>query len=220
MTGRRTLSRALWLALACLVLAPVAGAQRTSYQEDFGNSGGWTWGAGDQIVDAGGSPGAYLRTTFLDTFAPQPRTTIGVVSPFVGNYRQRRVLAIGIDLQTFDVDFSAEGRPLTLMLVDDQDTPADVTDDCSAYLLGDENVPLPGEGWKEYLFGVPSDSPTLPPGWRILEEHCQAQDPNALWQTIVTGVDQLKFFYGDPTFFFIFQVWDVGLDSPRILLRE
>jgi hypothetical protein len=36
------------------------------------------------------------------------------------------------------------------------------------------------------------------------------------WNELVIDVARIGFFYGDPTNFFIFQMWDVGLDNVRI----
>ena len=33
---------------------------------------------------------------------------------------------------------------------------------------------------------------------------------------MITDVDQLRFFYGDPTGVFIFQMWTLGIDNARI----
>jgi len=32
----------------------------------------------------------------------------------------------------------------------------------------------------------------------------------------MADVAAVGFFYGDPTYFFIFQMWQLGLDNPRI----
>ena len=32
----------------------------------------------------------------------------------------------------------------------------------------------------------------------------------------MVDVSTVGFFYGDPTYFFIFQMWQLGLDNPRI----
>jgi hypothetical protein len=33
---------------------------------------------------------------------------------------------------------------------------------------------------------------------------------------VIQNVSRVQFFYGDPTFFFIFQQWEVGADNIRI----
>ena len=214
------LTSAFYVALF-VVIAPPAGATGTSCSPDgfvetfdAGNEGGWTFfGPNETVEPAGGNPGPYLHIPFLDTFAPQPGTS--TPSAFSGDFRACDVSTIGIDLNTFAVDFSADGRPLTLMLVSDNDTPGDESDDWAAYLIGPDNVPLPGEGWLAYDFAVPSAETSLPAGWSTLELG-PSSPPSPDWNEVITDVAQVRFFYGDPTKFFIFQGWNLGLDNPRI----
>lgn len=204
---------------ACVgVLALGAGvAQADVIVEDFedeANEAGWTFGAPVESTPAtGGNPGGYLRASGLDTYAPQPRTGLGVDSAWTGDYRANNVTSVGIDLNTFDVDFSAGGRPLTVMLFNDGGTPGDFNDDFAAYFMGPENIPLPGEGWKSFDFDIPSQETSLPAGWAFLE---YGPDAEPDWNTVIQDVDQLVFFYGDPTMFFIFQMWVLGMDNPRV----
>jgi hypothetical protein len=116
--------------------------------------------------------------------------------------------------ETFD-DFSAAGRPLTLMLVSDAGTPGNANDDWAAYFVGPTDIPVPGEGWRSFAFSVPSQAPSLPPGWQTLGLGPNSP-PTPDWNDVITDVSQVQFFYGDPTFIFIFQVWNVGLDNVSI----
>ena len=203
----------LGLVLA-LAAAPAVAADFTETFDGGSNVGGWTFGTGNEVIEgSGGNPGAYLHDTFVDTFAPQPRTS--QPSLFTGDLRQLGVTSIGIDLITFSVDFSAEGRPLTLMLISDQGTPADPDDDWAAYLMGPTNVPLPGEGWISYSFDVPSQETSLPAGWATLG-FGPSSPPEPDWNQVITDVAEVRLFYGDPTMFFIFQGWNLGLDNPTI----
>jgi len=208
-----------WSTLLLVTLLPLtapAGARADTYVDSFEggvNAGGWTYFAPSQTIETdGGNPGAYLHAWELDTIAPQPRTQGGSI--FTGDYRAAGVTAIGVDLRTFAVDFSAEGRPLTLMLYSDNGTPGDPDDDWAAYTMG-PNIPLPDQGWIEYDFAVPSDEASLPAGWATI-----ALGPDSPvdmdWNAVITDVAQAGFFYGDPTMFFIFQMWNVGLDNARI----
>jgi hypothetical protein len=209
----RTAPAAATLSVSVAILAVAAGGvDADSYREDFGNVGGWSFGAPDERIEtSGGHPGAYLHAPVVDTFAPQPRTT-SAASPFTGNFRRRHVAGIGVDIQVFDVDFSAEDRPLSLILTNTRGTP-DPADDCSVYLIGSKLIPVPGQGWRSFSFPVPSDSVTLPAGWGVLEESCRSLDPDKLWTAIIKDVDEVRFFFGDPLLFYIFQQWDVGLDG-------
>lgn len=215
MSYERIRTSLLLLFLVAAVGGPVAAGTVTFVEtfEGDSNEGGWTWGFGDTIVPTGGNPGAYLRTDGLDTFAPRPQTTSGGI--FVGDYRATNVSSVGVDLITFAVDFSAEGRALTLMLIHDNDTPGDPFDDTAAYFLG-PNIPLPGEGWSVYDFAVPSQDLSLPAGWQLLNLGDSGAPALHDWNQVIQHVSEVWLHYGDPTFFYIFQQWVLGLDNPRI----
>lgn len=201
------------LGLGLAAFASTSLAATTTVTFDGGvNTGSWTYGFGMSTPSTGGNPGWYLRSQGLDTFAPQLRTQGDSV--FTGNYRDRGVSAIGVDLNTFAVDFSAAGRPLALMLIEDNGTPGNPDDDWAAYTLHPDNIPVPGEGWRSFSFDVPSDSTTLPAGWNVISLGFEAPTPD--WNTVITDVDQVVFFYGDPKFFFIFQMWTLGADNIAI----
>jgi hypothetical protein len=204
---------------AVALFAAVPAAIADTFVEPFNagpnHVGAWTCGLPVTYPSSGGNPGFYQRTQGLDTFAPQPRTGSGIDSIFTGNYRAAGVTSVGIDLNTFAVDFSAADRPLTVMLVSDNGTPANLNDDWAAYKVGTETIPLPGQGWKAFTFDIPSQSTTLPTGWLTIQLGANSP-PNPDWNDVITDVDQLRFFYGDPEFFFIFQMWTIGIDNPRI----
>jgi hypothetical protein len=161
-----------------------------------------------------GNPGAYLETSVLDTFAPQPRTT-SPTSEFTGDYRAMGVTALGGDFNTFGVSFGAEGREMTLMLVHDNDTPGNSLDDSAAYYLG-PNVPLTGQGWISYDYVVPSSETELPAGWALINLGDSGAPANHSWDEIIQHVSRVQYFYGHPEFFFIFQQWHLGMDNMRI----
>jgi hypothetical protein len=199
------------------VMLCVTTASAETFTETFddgSNVGGWTFGSPNGFIDSsGGNPGPFYHDTFLDTYAPQPRTTVDSI--FTGDYRANNVTSVGIDLVLFYVDFSADGRPLTVVLRSDNDTPADGSDDWAAYCIGERNVPLVGQGWISYDFAIPAQETSLPAGWEFIL-FGPGSPPSPDWNDLITDVDQLIFFYGDPTMFFIFQAWDLGLDNPRI----
>lgn len=213
--GGPTVARLATLSVALLLVTATLAAESFTETFDGGsNVGGWTFGTGNQVIEpAGGNPGPYLHDSFVDTFAPQPRTS--EPSVFTGDFRGRSVRRLGIDLITLAVDFSADGRPLTLMLVSDQGTPSNPDDDWAAFILGPTNAPVPGQGWVSYSFDVPSQETSLPAGWAILPLG-PSSPPSPDWNDLITDVDRVQFFYGDPTMFFIFQGWNVGLDNPGI----
>lgn len=196
---------------------PVTGiAQIVDTFEGGVNIGSWSFGTGGGgIINAGGNPGAYFRDSTIDTYAPQARTEWGSSSPFVGDYRGNGVTETSVDFHLFHVDFSAAERPLTLLLVEDNGTPNDFDDDWGAFYRHTEFVPQVGEGWKSFVFDVDSASGTLPNGWNTI-----AFGPNSPvnpdWNDVITDVDQLVFFWGDPELFYIFQMWDIGMDNVSI----
>jgi hypothetical protein len=178
-----------------------------------GNVGGWAWGGPNETTPAtGGFPTHYRRTDGLDTFAPQLQTSGSSI--FTGNYRAAHVSALGVDLQSFYMDFPTScQRPLSLMLWNDNSTPGNPNDDTYVYFLA-EDVPCIDGLWHGYSVAVPSQSTTLPSGWAVDPNSTAA--PNAVWNQVLTNVTQVTWFFGDPTFFFIFQMWSVGADNCRI----
>jgi hypothetical protein len=213
----------LWIGIAVALasgLANRAAAQcGTTLSESFtngSNQGQWTWGnANDQIISTGGSPGAYLRNNGLDTFAPQPRSTMGNSSFFAGDYQAMGVSALGIDLQTFTLDFSTTcQRPLSLILDTDSGTPGVPGDDTFVYFISSEQCPCVDGRWHSYTVDIPSQSATLPAGWAI--DPNSVQPPNQVWTNVIHNVSRVRWFYGDPTNFFIFAMWSCGMDNPRI----
>lgn len=212
----------VWAMAACvavggMLLAPALAADIfVDTFDDGSNTGGWTYFAPVEAIEpSGGNPGFFLHASDMDTFAPQLRSQLGVASPFTGDYRSRQVTSLGVDLILFHVDFSAGDRPLSLVLIHDNFTPADPDDDYGAYFIGQENIPLEGEGWKSYDFDVPSQAGSLPAGWNYIEFGPNAPQ-NPQWVDIMSNVAQVLYFYGDPTGFFIFQFWEVGADNLRI----
>lgn len=198
--------------LALAVLSLPAAAQ-LPFNEGFdagSNVGGWTIGPPMTNPQSGGNPGAW-RNGSVDTFAPQVRTT-GAGSVFHGNWRAKGVRSVGIDLITVSTQFLAD-RELTLMLSNDAGTPGNTADDCVVYFLGTRRVPQPGGGWRTFDFAVDAASTTMPQGWLPFGA---CTDPDTAWNTVLTDVDEVRFFYGDPTFFFIFDIWNVGIDNARI----
>jgi len=202
----------LTLVVCVLLSASFASAQEFVEGFDAGsNEGGWTWGTGG-VVPTGGNPGAYLDSAILDTFAPRLRTT-QAGSPFTGDYRAAGVSSVGVDLIQLN-SATTGGRPLSPMLIFDNGT-GDPSDDTAAYTLG-PNIPSLGDGWTSFDFEVPSQATELPPGWLLLNMGDSGAPAIHTWDEVITNVTHLQYFYGDPTFFFIFQQWTLGADNVRI----
>ena len=205
--------RTKWTLFACIVAlctAPVfsAGKQTVTFVEDLEDGlrdGGWTFGAGfsETIPTDGGNPGAYIRNSFVDSFAAQPHTLTGFRRTiFHGDYRSRNVSLLGIDLALFSIDFSAQQRPLSLILS---------SGDCKIFTIGGPPTPMPNGKWKRYRFRVPSGRATMPLKWSILD--CPGRSDDEAWNEVITDVLEVRYFTGNPTDFFIFQVWDIGMDN-------
>jgi hypothetical protein len=206
----------LLFGLAAAALASATASAQLPFVEPFtggSNSGSWTLGPPSTFPSTGGNPTWVLQST-VDTFAPQPRSQ-DANSPFGGDWRAKGVRSVGIDLRTLAVQFPFD-RELTLMLGNDNGTPADPLDDCIVYFLGTRRVPQVAEGWKSFDFFVDSASTSMPPGWALSGQSGSCTDANAAWNTVITDVSYVQYFYGNPEFFFIFDMWTVGLDNARI----
>jgi len=217
------------IAGACVSGAALAnGATQTTTDTfvDAVNIGRWSFfgdpdNSNEIINMAGGNPGAWLSTTCeglncLDTFAPNLRTEMGVDSVFTGDYRSREVERVGVDVRIDYVDFSADERPLTLILYSDNGTDVDQTDDFGVFLRSDAFIPVVGEGWRSFDYDVPSGSATLPAGWGVLAQGPNSPSGDEAWNTAIQDVKQVGFFFGDPDFAYIFQQWQCGTDNPRV----
>lgn len=212
------------LTLATTLILSSAALAQTTFVETFEsgtNTGGWSWGTGNEsIVPTNGNPGAFLRDTTLASCCPGASTWFGDQSVFNGDYRARNVTSVGIDLITLNSAFGIGDRPLSVILIDDNGTPFDFEDDSWVFFIGDRLVPRPGvdrggePGWTSFDFDIPSQETTLPEGWFALSPTDEPDD--VVWNRIITAVDTLQFFYGDPRSIFLFNSWQVGMDNPRI----
>lgn len=206
---RQRISTKMRQAVALLTLALTAGIS-TAYAgtdlEDFdsgANPSGWTWGTSTMVSPNGGNPNGHLRTPVVDTFAPQLRTTVPS-SPFHGDYRAGSVSNIHVDLAVFSANFPYD-REATLMLSNGN---------CSVYKLGAQKIPPPNGTWKSFDYAIDPHSPTMPTGWKSFG-NCQG-GPNAIWNTVITNVTEVRIFYGDPDLFYIFDQFSLGLDNASI----
>jgi hypothetical protein len=205
-------------AIAAAGLAAFSGAAlgQTTTTETFengSNAAGWTtYGPNESVTSPGGNPGWYLQSTGLDTFAVRLDSGDGLNSAFTGNYAARNVTALGLDAIVTHVDFSAAGRPMTLVLCNNMGTPGDVGDDLCVYVRGG-TIPQPGQGWQHYSLAVPSQSTTLPQDWQVMVFGQTNLTDDQIWDLVIHDVDYVEWFWADPEFFYIFQMWDVGADN-------
>lgn len=221
------------LAVVCLggALAGLGNAQelRSTFVETFetpgSNVGGWTWGGNtDYFVESNGNPGRYLRDSGLVTFTPRASTSFGVASVFTGDYFERNVTGVGIDMAIPYVSGGVSGRTVTLILLNDNGTPDDLSDDWGAYKVTD--LPIPPTGiagvtgptdilqWVTYDIEVPAASASLPEGWSWFSRgYARRSGP---WGRLMRDVDHVGFILGDPAPRYPLLQWDVAMDNPRI----
>lgn len=198
------MNRTVTTIASVLALAIPALADTVVGFEHSINTGNWTFGPPSSFPATGGNPGWYLHPLPMDTYAPQAHTQ--GTSVFTGDWRAQKVLSVGCDLRTFSTQFIFQ-REVTLVLSNGAD---------SVYFLGTSFVPQVNEGWKSFDFAINAASTTIPLGWSVLNG---AGTPSQVWNNVIQNVTEVRFFYGDPTFFFIFDIWDVGIDNPRIVFQ-
>jgi hypothetical protein len=199
------------------ITAPLAQETMVETFDEGSNHGGWSFGRPTETIETtGGNPGAFLAVYDLFTFAPRPYATWG--GNFVGDYRDRGVTYFGIDLITLGNAWSTGGRPLTLMLIHNNGTD-DYMDDTAAFYMG-PNIPHVGEGWVSYDYDIPSQETELPAGWELLNMGDSGAPAIHTWDQVIQDVTEIRMFYGDPRWFFIFQGWALGMDNVRITFIE
>ncbi len=205
-----------------LLLLPLLAVQSCTSTDTFtngANPNGWNFTSFDVVETSGGNPDGWLHVSGLDTFYPILEAGPAAAAPWTGDFRAAGVVRISLDAQTLHTDFNTFGNPMTLLLRDTKGT-LDVNDDDYAYALGGE-MPLVGAGWQHYDFAVPSRSiAQVPPGWKGGwagdGEHFR---PGVSWSDVIVGVDRVEIWWNDPTFFSIFQMWEVGVDNLAIECR-
>ena len=210
-------------ALILLAVSPSWSTPNTTTTETFDGTveeASWRVAEFDAIAPTGGNPGAYLRVDGLDSAIPRIFTFGTLAQNFLGDYRSKAVTGLGVDVKLFAIDFTAQGRPVSLVLSSDMGTPEDTSDDCDAWLVGQKTVPRPGAAWKRFNFKVASQSTTLPHGWVLVGnggiDICGDLTPDEAWNRVITDVERASFQFGEPDFFYIFQVWSLGFDNARI----
>ena len=200
-------------------IAPATAAPTTTVSETFDGTldqATWRLGTLDQINQAGGNPGAYLRNPEFDSAVPTPSYVGPLPSPFFGDYRAANVTSLGLDVVVFSATFGVDNkRPISLVLSSDMGTPDDPSDDCDVYTVGNKSVPRPGSGWHPFDFRVPSDATTLPNDW-VVRGFCAGLSANDAWNAVITNVTRVEFPFADPDTLWFFQIWDLGIDNVRV----
>ena len=124
------------------------------------------------------------------------------------------------------------GRYPPLFLMNDKGTPLDVSDDWGAYYMS--NIAIPSKyvpmkasvsvmttnvpGWVSYDFAIDAQSRSLPEGWNKWTNSMQggSKPVTGTWKDLMADVSYVRFFFGDPTTYYLLYTWDLGLDNPRI----
>jgi len=200
----------------CVVIRAADPGQST-FSESFengSNTGGWSFGRPfyETIESEGGNPGSFYHCTNVDSNGAEVATTPGVESPFVGDYRARGVISVGVDVAVFGGNGTFPKPEYSVWLQDDPDTPADPWDDCYVYLVNPRPAPRPDGRWVSYEFNIPSSSQTLPRRWALAL--CAGVTADQAWNRVITGVDRLWFMVHQHEL--IYQQWDVGIDNPTV----
>ena len=201
------------LALPCLALA----APQVDDFEGGINTAGWTFNSfsPDVLESTGGDPGWWLHNSGLDAFAPIVTTT-GPGAGFEGDYQALGVTGLSVDAQTVSSNFPVNGFEFSLLLRDTKGTSTPDDDDYT-YYVGPE-IPLPGAGWKSFFFPIPSSTAAgTPAGWSGgWVGDCCSFRPGVTWQDVIQNVDQVEVWWLNPSFFAIFQQWNVGVDNVHL----
>ena len=208
--------------LLALLLAGTASSANgngdTTTFEGGANPQGWSFNVTvpDVIETSGGNPGAWLHNSGIDSFAPILTTGATAAAPWIGDYRAQGITKISFDARTDAATFGAVGRNMSLLLRDTKGTPLPDDDDY-AYYVG-PLVPQPGSGWVHYEVPIPSASTAQAPrnwtgGWAGDPANFR---PGVEWSDVITNVDRVEIWWIDPSFFAIFQTWNVGVDNLSI----
>ncbi len=199
------------LVLLCSALFCHALAQTVTYVDTFDNQtnyNNWEFGA---FADEGGNPGSFLYVEHS-----LANSIEGGSELFHGDYRARKVLAIGLDLRSYNLAYdNPDTSKVTLVLRDDKGT-TDPTDDVLLYKLG-ERFPLPEQGWVHYRFDIPAQEAQLPSGWAM---HTFMDNTNDSWAQSIAHVTDISIAFGDPTAVYIENDQSMGLDNVSIILGD
>lgn len=219
-----TLRTALGTLLSLSVLTSSATAQ--IYTEDFdagSNVDAWEiwWDAFTTVESTGGNGGGYLRfdnhsgsltCQFLDIYPVLPTA---VPSGFTGDWRAAQIDSVGLDVNVAVGPFTGFGG-WTVVIGDDNGTPADKLDDCRLEFSSTGQIPPMTQGvWESFDFPIPSDSTVVPTGW-VVTGPCVG-GPDAVWNSVIQDVDYFGFRMDyDPSGFCSFWHWNMGVDNLRV----
>jgi len=212
----RTRDVMLLIALSALVSVLGWAEVLTTFTENFEGTLQDVYcrsGSGNEIVAAGGNPGAFLHNPAAVTPLPVLATVSPVPWIFTGDFRILGVTDLGIDVNVFAVSGEAGDRPVSLGLIRYGGT-GDPADDCDLLLPGKE-IPRPGSGWKSYNFRVPAWKPAMPAHWSAYGA-CASWPRDTAWYQVMQRVSEARFYIGDPRASYSTESWDIGFDNARV----
>lgn len=206
--------------LASLLLCSAASAQGLDDFDSGTNPNGWAWnGFVTSVVEpTGGNPNGWLHGG-PGMFANYPilRSGASAGGPWVGDYRANQVSEIRFDAKALGGP-SGSG-PMTLVLVDDRGT-ATTGDDQYAYYIDPVQTSPPAGAWFGYALPVPSaDTSALPAGWQSGNGGSFGNGFSAGydWNDLIQSVDGVEIHFSDPTWFYITQTWEMGVDNLEVV---
>jgi hypothetical protein len=179
---------------------------------------GWTASVFSESHQAvGGNPDGHLLAQPVGIFIPQFRTEYGLVNDYVGDkdYAEIGISQISFDFNLMSQAGGATQVPITLMLVTDGGTPYDQNDDTAAYFVSQQDPPVAGGGWVTYTFPIPSGEDKLPDGWALYDMG-GAPVPGVDWIDVITDVDRIVIWRGEPDWFYLLGDFAFGIDNITI----
>ena len=213
---RSSISRFVMLLSICCVCSAKATTIETF--DNGSNNGDWRLTTNPdrllQIEPNGGNPGAFLHGQVASS-VPTWYVPAGTQTDFLGDYFEKGVVGMGIDLNIF-VGNNEPSRTLTLDLRTTQGTGDFFTNGIEAYYIGPDisnNTP----GWVSFDFSLDARSQFIPAGWTVYRA---PGVPGTFldWQTLMHNVETVGFELGQPGFAYTnHTVWDLGLDNARLI---
>lgn len=233
---------------ATLAAEPNTGEckRTTTYTETFtgeSNDGNW-WHHFNIETTAKGKHGEFIYSGPMTTFYPRAETQMKADSVFHGNYTERGVVEISIDLAAFEIPQTDQTfMSPTLQLINDSGTPRDISDDCIVYLQSGLDQParsnIEKPDFVTYTFAIPSASQTLPQPNNAddctgtycemcpdTNEECWGVatgrlcptlgDWDATFRNVLADVDQVHVSWMGPDWFALILPWQSAIDNPSI----
>jgi hypothetical protein len=142
----------------------------------------------------GGNPESFVWGITFDYPIIRNRTN----QAFTGNYAARGVRRIGVDFGIFQRLGGTFGQyPLHAVIVTDNGTPEDVSDDWFAMNSSAGDVPLPREGWRTFTFSCDARSEQVPEGWTFAA-FFEPPPEGYSWTRLMANVTELGFWTYEP----------------------